>query len=29
MINIDPEMLLRKEMTLVVIASKQSLKKLV
>ena len=28
-INIDPEMLLRKEMTLVVIASKQSLKKLV
>ena len=27
--NIDPEMLLRKEMTLVVIASKQSLKKLV
>lgn len=29
MINIDPEMLLRKEMKLVVIASKQSLKKLV
>ncbi len=29
MINIDPEMALRKEMTLVVIASKQSLKKLV
>ena len=29
MINIDPEMLLRKEMTLVVISSKQSLKKLV
>ena len=29
MINIDPEMPLRKEMTLVVIASKQSLKKLV
>ena len=29
MINIDPEMLLRKDMTLVVIASKQSLKKLV
>ena len=27
--NIDPEMILRKEMTLVVIASKQSLKKLV
>ena len=27
--NIDPEMLLRKEMTLVVIANKQSLKKLV
>ena len=29
MINIDPEMHLRKDMTLVVIASKQSLKKLV
>ena len=29
MINVDPEMPLRKEMTLVVIASKQSLKKLV
>ena len=29
MINVDPEMPLRKDMTLVVIASKQSLKKLV
>ena len=29
MINIDPEMALRKEMTLVVIANKQSIKKLV